>query len=177
MIKKIIIKIKKKLKLTDDIKEYRKQGVTIGNNCNIYNSYLDPGHAYLIEIGNNVTITNSTILTHDASTQIYLKKSKVGKVIIEDNTFIGWGSIILPNTRIGKNCIIGAGSVVTKDIPDNSVASGSPAKVIGSTDDFINKHKSNLKEKPVFNTNWRRKTAEEKNKEREQLKNTYGYDE
>lgn len=177
MLKQIMLKIKKKLKLTDDIKELRKMGVTIGSGCKIYNSYIDPGHGYLIEIGNNCTLTNCTILAHDASTQIYFKKSRVGIVEIGDNTFIGWGAIILPNTKIGKNCIIGAGSVVTRDIPDNSVASGSPCRVISSTEKFIDKHEEYMKTKPIFNTNWKSKNSEEKQQEKKILKDTFGYDE
>ena len=48
----------------------------------------------------------------------------------------GGGVILLANIKIGQNCIIGAGSVVTKDIPDNSIAVGNPAKVIGNVEQF-----------------------------------------
>lgn len=163
--------------LTDEIKEYRKKGIKIGEDCNIYNSYLDIGHGYLIEIGNNCTLTNCVVLAHDASTKIPLKKSKVGRVVIGDNTFIGWGTIILPNVKIGKNCVIGAGSVVTKDIPDNSVAIGQPCKVIESTEDFVKRNKNYMKEKPVFDKKYDKKSEEDKNKERLALRDTFGYDE
>lgn len=53
-----------------------------------------------------------------------------GFVEIGDSTFIGMGTLILPNVRIGKQCFIGANSVVTSDIPDYSIAAGSPARVI-----------------------------------------------
>ena len=56
-----------------------------------------------------------------------------------DNVFIGLGSIIMPNVRIGENCIIGAGSVVTKDVPNNTVVAGVPAKKICSFDDYMKK--------------------------------------
>jgi maltose O-acetyltransferase len=51
-------------------------------------------------------------------------------VFIGENTFIGVGAMILPGVSIGRECIIGAGAVVTKSIPDNSVAVGVPAKVV-----------------------------------------------
>lgn len=51
-------------------------------------------------------------------------------VIIEDNVWIGGGAIILPGVTIGKNAVIGAGSVVNKSIPENCVAAGNPCKVI-----------------------------------------------
>lgn len=56
-----------------------------------------------------------------------------GKIIIGDNTFIGANAMVLPNVNIGKNCVIGAGAIVTHSIPDNSVVAGVPARVIGST--------------------------------------------
>lgn len=108
---------------------------------------------------------------------MFLKKTKVGQVNIGNNCFIGWGAIILPNIKIGNNCIIGAGTIVTRDIPDNSVVTGNPAKIIGKTDEFINKHKQYMKEKPVFDKYWKYKTDNEKKYEREMLKDTFGYDE
>ena len=51
-------------------------------------------------------------------------------IIIGDNAWIGGGAIILPNITIGSNVVIAAGSVVTKDVPDNVVVGGNPAKII-----------------------------------------------
>lgn len=51
-------------------------------------------------------------------------------VVVEDNVFIGTGAIILKGVRIGKNSVIGAGAVVTNDVPPDSIAAGNPAKVI-----------------------------------------------
>lgn len=150
---------------------YGKEGV------NIYNSYIDPQHAYLIEIGKNVTITNSTILAHDASIKIPLGKSRVGKVRIGSNVFIGWGSIVLPGITIGDDVVIGAGSVVTKDIPSNSVAAGNPCIVIKRYDEFVDYHKSNMKTAPTYNTYHALKTDEEKELMKIELENTIGYDE
>jgi len=58
-------------------------------------------------------------------------KIKCAPVVIEDNVFIGVGSIVMKGVRIGCNSVIGAGSIVNKDIPSNSIAAGNPAKVIG----------------------------------------------
>lgn len=62
-----------------------------------------------------------------------------GKIEIKDKCFIGINSIILPNVTIGPNSVIGAGSVVTKDVPPNTVVAGVPAKVICSLEHYKEK--------------------------------------
>lgn len=57
---------------------------------------------------------------------------------------IGSGTKILPDVRIGSNVVIGAGSIVTKDIPDNCVVGGVPARIIGDFNSLVEKRK-NLK--------------------------------
>lgn len=108
---------------------------------------------------------------------MYLKKTKVGRVKIGNNCFIGWGAIVLPNVTIGNNCIIGAGTVITKNIPENSVVVGNPSRIIGNTNDFIDKHMEYMKNKPVFDKYWKYKTNKEKKMEKEMLNDTFGYDE
>lgn len=158
------------------VDRYRNMGVKIGENVNIYDTYIDNGHPYLCEIGSNVTLSCCSILTHDASMHGATGLGKIGKVIIGNNVFVGYRSIILCNTRIGDNVIIGAGSVVTRDIPSNSVAAGNPARVIGRYDEYIAKHRANQATHPVYHTYWKNKTPEEKQTEIEQLSDTYGYD-
>lgn len=62
--------------------------------------------------------------------------TKLGRVSIGNNVFIGTGSIILCDTHIGSNVVVGAGSVVTRDLPDNGVYAGSPAKRICSIEEY-----------------------------------------
>lgn len=156
MIKKFIRLVKrafaKPLTMEQHIEKLRERGVRIGNDVDIINSFLDYDHGYLISIGNNVTITNSTILTHDASLKKTIGYSKIGCVDIGDDVFIGYGSIVLPNVKIGNRVIIGAGSVITNDIPDDSVAVGIPARVIGSYSDTENKNRELLNVVPTYNT-------------------------
>lgn len=159
-----------------ELEKYKQLGVKFGKNVNLYHVYIDNGHAYLVEIGNDVTLTHCTILAHDASTKNALGYSKVGKVTIGNNVFVGYQSVILCNVRIGNNVIVGAGSVVTHDIPDNSVVAGNPAKVIMKYDDFISKHQKNMSTHPVYNTYWKNKTIKEKVQESVELKDTWGYD-
>ncbi len=101
---------------------------------------------WLVTLGNNVHITmNVKFICHDGGTLIlrYLVPDlEITKPItIGDNVYVGVRSMILPGVTIGDNCIIGAGSIVTKDIPSNSVAVGIPAKVIKTTDEYLEKIK------------------------------------
>ncbi len=149
------------------IEELRKRGMTIGENCFIGTSKIDYPHAYLISIGNNAAISSCRFLAHDASTKRELGHSKIGRIDIGDNVFIGVDAIILPNVKIGNNVIIGAGTLVNKDIPDNSVAVGNPARVIGTYDDYIEKSRKMWETHPVYNTY--EKTQDEINQMRKDL--------
>lgn len=175
------------MKLLDRIlsqidKEYyvtkmRMKGAKIGKNFFFQGSYIDSGFPFLIEIGDNVTLTNATILAHDASTYNIIGKSRVGKVKIGNNVFIGYQSIILPNVSIGDNVVIGAGSIVSRSIPDNSVAVGNPCRVIETYTEFCKKHEKFLKEHPVYPTYHSKKGPEEIAKMQLELEDTWGYDE
>ena len=65
--------------------------------------------------------------------------TKLGRVSIGNNVFIGTGTIILCNTHIGNNVVVGAGSIVTHDLPDNGVYAGSPARKICSIEEYREK--------------------------------------
>lgn len=160
----------------DPVTKYRKNGVKIGENVKLYNAHIDRNHGYLITIGNNVTITNACILSHDASTHIFTGYSKINTVNIGDNVFIGYGAIVLPGVDIGNNCIIGAGSVVTKDVPDNSVYAGNPAHFICSTSDYIEKHKALMTSKPVFDKTWELSDEEKASAKKKVISSDGGYD-
>jgi acetyltransferase-like isoleucine patch superfamily enzyme len=101
---------------------------------------------WLITLGDNVHITGDCqFLTHDGSTLILRKEipdlELTAPIEIGNDVFIGFRTIILPGVKIGNRCIIGAGSVVNKSIPDNSVAVGNPCKVVRTTDEYLEKIK------------------------------------
>lgn len=160
--------------MTPDI--LREYGASIGNNVVIWTNKIDLGHAFLLTIGNNVTISDARILLHDASTKMALKYSLVGRVTIGDNVFIGADSIILPSITIGNNVVVGAGTVVTKDVPDNSVIVGNPGRIIASYDEFINRNKQLLDGGAVYNTYWKYKSEDEKELMKKELKDGIGFD-
>ena len=151
-----------------------KRGMKVGKNFSRENNvHIDPGHCWLIGMGDNVTLApNVMILAHDASTFKTLRCTKIGRVDIGNNVFVGARSVILPGVRIGDNVIIGANSTVTKDIPSNSVAVGAPAKVIGSIDEKIDRTKQMLAEYPCYGKEYTMKYIDEtrKEKQREDLK-------
>ena len=156
------------------------KGLKIGKNFNRQEGcIIDSTHCWLITIGDNVTLAPRVhILAHDASIRMFLNYEKIGLVEIGNNVFIGAGSIILPNVKIGNNVIIGSGSIVTKDIPDNSLVVGNPAKVIGSTSEYINKHKELMKKSPTYNEEWTLEnniTTSQKEQMIQELKSGMGY--
>jgi len=121
----------------------RFQGVKIGNECRFYISKFG-SEPFLIEIGNRVTITSGVrLITHDGANWLVKddrgRRYSYSRIVIGNNVFIGVDSIILPGVVIEDNCIIGAGSVVTKSIPTGSIVAGNPAKIIGSFSDYYEK--------------------------------------
>lgn len=129
-----------------------KRGLKVGRNFNRMGSVLiDPGHCYHITIGDNVTLAPRVhILAHDASTFLFLGKTRAANVVIGNNVFIGASTTILPGVHVGNRVIIGAGSIVTKDIPDNSVAVGNPARVICTLDVYLEKEKAKMQSENTF---------------------------
>lgn len=107
---------------------------------------LDGGDFGLIEIGHNAVISsNVRILTHDyALTRAFLalgielerEVASVRPVAIGDNCFVGTNTVLMPGCRLGRNVIVGAGSVVRGEVPENAIVAGNPAEVIGDTLDW-----------------------------------------
>lgn len=127
--------------------EYAKKiGVNFKGNIFIYGNVEWSTEPWIINIGENVHITDGVkFITHDGGTLLfrkYVPDLEITKPInIGDNVYIGNNVIILPGVNIGNNVIIGAGAIVSKSIPNNSVAVGVPARVIKTADDYFEKIK------------------------------------
>lgn len=167
---------------------FRNQGAQIGEGCSIIPRDLG-NEPYLIKIGNNVSIASGvTFVTHDGAARTILGEKVpeiriYGSIIIEDNCVIGQNSILMPNIRIGRNSIVGAGSIVISNIPPNSVAMGVPARVFCSVEAYKKKalEKWNEQKLPSYlydyeeRRNWRnrKKHEENRNKIRRHLINLF----
>ncbi len=152
MIKKIIYKFKYYTCSFEKRAEYlRGGGVKIGSNSEIYPNVSFGSEPYLIELGDNVRIASNCVLTtHDGGLWVLRNNGKLpnsdkfGKIKVGNNVHIGINTIIMPGVTIGDNVVIGAGAVVTKDLPSNSVAVGVPARVIETIDDYYEKNKNKV---------------------------------
>jgi acetyltransferase-like isoleucine patch superfamily enzyme len=133
------------------VKFLKAKGIKIGEGCRFYSGLktisIDVTRPSLIEIGNDVAFNkNCKLVTHDFATKVFLTThqefiASSGKIKIGNNVSFGMDCTVLKNVTIGNNCFIGLGSVVTKDIPANSVAIGAPARVIATIDEYFLKRK------------------------------------
>jgi len=146
--------------LFNAIKKYRMSpeayarsiGVKIGKNCDIATRNFG-SEPFLITIGDHVQVTTGvSFVTHDGGVWIFRDIDPTfdvfGKIKIGSNTYVGNNTTILPGVTIGENCVIGACSLVTKSIPDNTVTAGVPCRFISSKEDYYkNMSKINAKTK------------------------------
>ena len=129
-----------------------------------------------MKVGKNFGRLNGVIL--DPSTKQFMNYTKIGRVNIGDNVFIGAESVVLPGVTIGNNVIVGANSTVTHDIPDNTVVAGTPAKLICTLDDYLNKEKERMKSAPCYGEDYTLRkdvSMEKRMKQKEELKGKIGY--
>lgn len=118
----------------------------IGDNCK-WGPWLLPPYAKLIKLHDNVIVHKTAhLVPHDMLNSFlstaypdadFGHREKLGCIELMDNVYVSMNVTIMPNVRINRNCIISAGSVVTSDIPENSIASGIPAKPTGRFDMFV----------------------------------------
>ncbi|NQI35616.1 acyltransferase [Streptococcus suis] len=148
MIKKLVKKIlRTEANQMADIDALRRTGIRIGNNCEIYDQISFGSEPYLITIGDHVRITKGCkFITHDGGIWVlrHLKDRPdldlFGSITVGNNVHIGMNAVIMPGVRIGDNCIIGCGAVVTHDVPSGEIWGGVPARCIKTIDEYYSQH-------------------------------------
>lgn len=128
------------------VQRLRRRGAKIAADCRIIGKPSFGSEPYLVEIGRHVTISSDCMLiTHDGATWVFRDQPRYQHVIsygairILDNCFIGARSTILPGVTIGPNAIVGAASLVNKDVPPGVVVAGNPARVICTVEEYAEK--------------------------------------
>lgn len=152
--------------------DYIKLGMKVGSNCSIQPGLtVDVSHCWLIEIEDDVVIAPYVyLLTHDTSTKKYTGYTKIGRINIKKNAFIGARTMVMPGVTIGENSIIGANSVVIKSIPENVVAAGNPAKIICSLEEYQNKIDEIFRDSPVFSDEYTLRKGIDDSKKEEMIR-------
>lgn len=129
---------------------------SVGENF-FFQPRIIPDEPRLISFGNNVTVASGvTFVTHDVIDKVLNKMDynfnfnyNCAPIYVGNNVFIGCNVTILPNVKIGNNVIIAAGSVVTKDVLDNTIVGGNPAKRIGEFENYV-KERKKINDKLIY---------------------------
>lgn len=150
-----------------------KRGMRVGKDFNRQQGcFLDPSHCFL---GDDVTMSiRVTVMAHDASTKKTLGYTKIGQVHIGNHVFIGANTTILPGVTIGDYAVIGAGSVVTHDIPARTVAAGVPAKGICDVNAYAERFRAQMSAENTFGDAYRMGYGLDETKKKEILAATEG---
>ncbi len=129
------------------------RGVHNGEGTHVFkNVKFGRGGKDPIAVGKNCVLTGCTILGHDASTNraMGIRRSMIQPVHIQDDCFIGHGSIVLMGVTVGKGSIVGAGAVVTSDVTAGNVVASNPARVICTVDELVARRKQLALDHPEF---------------------------
>ncbi len=124
----------------------------MGEGCYVQTDVTITDPAYT-RLGNNVFLTGCRLLGHDASVllvkRIYnIQGDNVGKIDIRDNVWVGVNATVMPGVTIGPNAIVGAGSLVIRDVAPGTIVGGVPAKCIGYMDDLAAKTTARFQKLP-----------------------------
>lgn len=140
------------------ILKFRSEGIRIGERCYIWGVQMSASDP--VEIGDDCVLTGCAIIGHDAAPALFVpdlwnedilkRRSLFKPTIIKERSFIGYRAMVLCGCTVGPNAIVAAGAVVTKDVPPGAIVAGNPAKIIGSVDEFAEKHLRQSREHPEW---------------------------
>jgi acetyltransferase-like isoleucine patch superfamily enzyme len=144
---------------SDPVGYARSIGVKVGKDCRLLG--LDRGtfgtEPYLIRLGDHVSLTNGVrFVTHDGGVWVFREEHPeidvISPIVVGSNVYFGNNSLVLPGVTIGDHCVIGAGSVVTRDVPSGTVVAGVPARPIRTLEEYWNRVKDksfHIRSKPL----------------------------
>src|SRR5712692_2631232 len=130
----------------------RRSGMHIGQGVNLpASTFIDVSHCFLISIGDWCGFGEECmLLAHDGQFDEFLDAGRIGRVVIHPHSHLGARTIVLAGVEIGPRTIVGAGSIVTKSLPADSVCAGNPARVLMSLEEYLTKHREALSRLPQF---------------------------
>jgi len=130
----------------------RALGMQIGAGVNLPSStFIDTSHCFLISIGDWCGFGEECVLlAHDGQFDEFLDAGRIGRIVIHPHSHLGARTIVLAGVEIGPRTLVGAGSVVTKSLPPDSVCAGNPARVLATLDEYLQKHREALGKLPTF---------------------------
>ncbi|MFZ5477959.1 MAG: acyltransferase [Myxococcota bacterium] len=148
MFRRIAARVRDEWRLKrDPVAFARSLGVTIGEGCRLLGTTRGTfgSEPWLVTLGRHVTVTDGVkFVTHDGAVWVFREGhpdvDRFGPIVVGDNVFLGIGCVLLPDVRIGSNTVVAAGAVVTKDQPGGAIVGGTPARVLGTIEDYWKRH-------------------------------------
>lgn len=141
-----------------------RRGLALGRDVYVgERTFIDYDFPWLVSIGDETTISLEVIiLTHDASMKRATGRTRVARVDIGKRVFVGARVIILPGVTIGDDAVIGAGSVVVRDVEAGTIVAGNPARAVARTSEHAERHRGRMAERPVWDADGAGFTAEQR---------------
>ena len=127
----------------DPHRYHRQRGVRIGARVSLLGTtpHTFGSEPYLVTIGNDVTISSDVrFVTHDGGLRVVRRENPgafwYAPITVEDGAFVGTGTLLLPGVTVGARSVVGARSLVTSDVPPDTVVAGTPARPIRSVAEY-----------------------------------------